>query len=75
MALELLRQHWKPGRKVRLLGVGVSGLGPPSKQLSLWDWDPQGFARKERLDDALRGLKQKFGEETVKPGSKLIPGA
>jgi len=72
MALELLRKHWKPGRKVRLLGVGVSGLGPPSKQLSLWDWDPQEFARKERLDDTLRGLKQKYGEETVKTGSKLI---
>jgi DNA polymerase IV len=32
----LFGRVWKPGRMVRLLGVGVSGLRPSVKQLSLW---------------------------------------
>jgi DNA polymerase IV len=33
----LLRKIWQPGKRVRLLGVGVSGLAPRPRQLSLWD--------------------------------------
>lgn len=36
-ALQLFEKVWKPRQAVRLLGVGVSGLGPPMRQLSLWD--------------------------------------
>jgi len=36
-AWDLFEGIWGPGKPVRLLGVGVSGLGEPSKQLALWD--------------------------------------
>jgi DNA polymerase-4 len=70
-ALDLLNSYWKAGRKVRLLGVGVSGLGPPSRQLGLWDWDPESEARKERLQTALNGLETRYGAKTVTRASKL----
>ena len=37
-ALQLFQKEWKPGKAVRLIGVGVSGLRHPSHQLSLWDY-------------------------------------
>ncbi len=70
-ALELLNKYWKAGRKVRLLGVGVSGLRPASKQLNLWDWDPVEQAKKEQLETALSGLEERFGAKTVYRASKL----
>lgn len=70
-ALGLLSKYWKAGRKVRLLGLGVSGLGPASKQLNLWDWDPQAQAKKERLETALSGLEERFGSKAVYRASKL----
>ena len=70
-ALDLLTTYWKAGRKVRLLGVGVSGLGPPSKQLGLWDWDPDSEARKEKLQAALNDLEARFGAKTITRASKL----
>ncbi len=37
VAWKLVKKVWKPGKGVRLLGVGVSGLGEPPKQMQLWD--------------------------------------
>jgi DNA polymerase IV len=39
VALELLRAVRKPNQAVRLIGVGVTGLGQPVRQLGLWDTD------------------------------------
>jgi DNA polymerase IV len=36
-ALALFEKVWQPGKRIRLLGVGVSGLVPPVRQLNLWD--------------------------------------
>jgi DNA polymerase IV len=36
-ALFLFRKIWHPRQAVRLLGVGASSLGPPVRQLMLWD--------------------------------------
>ena len=36
-ALELLKTVRKPNQAVRLIGVGVTGLGQPIRQLGLWD--------------------------------------
>ncbi len=36
-ALDLLRSVRKPNQAVRLIGVGVTGLGQPIRQLGLWD--------------------------------------
>jgi DNA polymerase-4 len=71
MALEIFRKYWKSGRKVRLLGVGVSNLGPPSKQLILWDWNPKEAAKQEGLQTAIKALRAKYGEATVSSGNKL----
>lgn len=35
-ALALFEKTWQPGKHVRLLGVGVSKLVPPTQQLDLW---------------------------------------
>lgn len=37
IALQLLEKIWIPGRPVRLIGVGASGLKPPHRQLSFWN--------------------------------------
>lgn len=70
-ALQLLRVHWKPGRKVRLLGVGVSSLGPASHQLNLWDWNPKEFEKRQRLEEAIKTLQARYGEASLQPGSAI----
>lgn len=37
IVIQLFDSVWKPRKPVRLLGVGVSNLGPPIKQLGLWE--------------------------------------
>lgn len=71
MALQLLKTHWKSGRKVRLIGVGVSKLGPPTKQLNLWAWNPRTFEKQERLESALRTLQKRYGKVAPHPASEL----
>lgn len=64
-ALKLLRKIRKPGQAVRLIGVGVSGLGKPARQLELWSADSE----KERLlQKTLDELKKKYGEGAIKRG-------
>jgi DNA polymerase-4 len=70
-ALDIFRKHWKSGRKVRLLGVGVSNLGPPSRQLILWDWNPKAAEKQQRLQSAIMQLRMKYGEDAVGSGSGL----
>ena len=63
--LELLRKIRKPGQAVRLIGVGVSGLGKPMRQLELWDTN----SKKERkLQEVLDELQEKYGEGSIKRG-------
>ncbi|TAK14642.1 MAG: hypothetical protein EPO32_01030 [Anaerolineae bacterium] len=66
LARRLLDQNWTKGKAVRLLGVGVSGLQPPSRQLSLWDAPDQKKAAK--LDEAVRDLQKRFGTEIIRKG-------
>jgi DNA polymerase-4 len=37
LARRLFERAWQPGRAVRLLGLGVSGLSAPPLQMSLWE--------------------------------------
>lgn len=64
-ALDLMNAVRKPGQAVRLLGVGVSGLGPPLRQLLLWDTHSD---KSRRLRDAIDTLRQKYGEEVIQHG-------
>lgn len=67
-ACQLFDQAWEAGRPVRLLGVGVSGLGPRLRQLSLWD---TGVEKEHRLLEAIDGLRERFGSHIIQRGSEL----
>ncbi len=67
-AKSLLEKNWDNTQKVRLLGVGVTGLGAPVRQLSLWD---VGSARRQKLQTAVDELQARFGPGIVKRGDEL----
>lgn len=67
--LNLFRRVWNHKRKVRLIGVGVSNLIPAHEQLSLFDNDQQ---REHILQEAIDGLKDRFGERTIGRGGGII---
>ena len=65
VASQLFHSLWQPGRAVRLLGVGVSGLSNQVYQMPLWDGSNE---KERRLLAALDSLRQRFGEEAVQRG-------
>jgi len=67
-ALDLLRKVRASGQPVRLIGVGVSGLGEPIRQMPLWGSAESEKARK--LRSVLDALQEKYGEQIVKKGPK-----
>jgi len=67
-ALKLLRAVRKPHQAVRLIGVGVSGLGPPVRQLSLWDAPDPDPDKSRRLQEAVESLREKYGKEVIHKG-------
>lgn len=67
-ALHLLVKTRTPGKPVRLIGIGVSGLSAPVRQLGLWDKDSQ---KARKLQAILDELQQKFGEDAVKKGKSV----
>ena len=68
-ALELLRSVRKPNQFVRLIGVGVSGLGAPIRQLGLWDVDSE---KSRKLQEAVDVLKEKYGSEVIYKGEQEV---
>jgi DNA polymerase-4 len=64
-ALALLHSVREKGRPVRLIGVGVSNLGAPIRQMQLWGAENE-KARKLRL--VLDQLQDKYGRGVVKKG-------
>jgi DNA polymerase-4 len=67
--LGLFDRLWSPTRRpVRLLGVGVSGLGEQARQLALWDAPDE---RQEKLRSALEGLRARYGEQAVLRASDM----
>lgn len=65
--LHLFEHVWQTGKAVRLLGVGVSGLNKPVRQLSLWEKDTE---KNRRLQAALDSLWEKFGDEVIHKGQR-----
>jgi len=65
VALDLMRAVRKSGQAVRLIGVGVSGFGPPIRQLSLWG---TGSEKSRRLQEAVDALKEKYGDKAIHHG-------
>jgi DNA polymerase-4 len=68
-ARELFRQNWKPGSKVRLLGVHVSGWAEGGEQMDLLN-EEKHQKWKETMAAADR-MRDKFGESAVSLGTSL----
>jgi DNA polymerase-4 len=64
-ALGLLRKVRESGQPVRLIGVGVSGLGEPMRQLELWGADSE---KERKLQAVVDELREKFGNNAIKRG-------
>lgn len=66
-ALALIKAVRKPNQPVRLIGVGVSGLGAPIRQLGLWDVESE---KSRKLQDAVDALHEKYGRDVIRKGDK-----
>ena len=64
-AIDLLHTVRKSSQAVRLIGVGVSSLGAPIRQLGLWDMDVE---RSRRLQQAMDTLNEKYGRDVIHKG-------
>ena len=67
-ARKLFQENWDGKIPIRLIGVGVSGLQPPSKQLSLWD--KVDYEKLAQLEAALHQVRRKFGDEAIHRGAE-----
>jgi DNA polymerase-4 len=70
-AQQMFATVWQAGLPVRLVGVGVSGLGPPIRQLTLWEIEAEKeLSEKERrLQAAIEILRERFGGQAVRRGN------
>jgi DNA polymerase-4 len=70
-ARALLESAWAPGVGVRLLGVGVSGFGAASRQLSLLDVaGERRDGRRAAIERAVDELRERFGDDAVRFGTR-----
>ncbi len=63
--LMLLKNVRKANQAVRLIGVGVTGLGQPIRQLGLWDLDSE---KMRKLQEAVDMLQEKYGSKVIQKG-------
>jgi DNA polymerase IV len=61
----LLAKVRESGQAVRLLGVGVSGLGEPVRQMQLWGQEGE---KARKVQAVLDELQEKYGRKMVKKG-------
>jgi DNA polymerase-4 len=69
-AVSLFRRTWKRRRKIRLLGVAASQLGPAPAQPSLFDAERQ--ARLEKLARAADQVRSRHGVDAVRSAKSLL---
>jgi DNA polymerase-4 len=65
----LFQQVWQTGKRVRLIGIGVSGLTDPARQLSLFDNQRSGFTRQRKAADVIDQLREKYGDSAIQRAS------
>jgi len=74
---QLFDSIWRPGKAVRLLGVGISGLVERggcyrnTGQLELWQRDGQSDRideKEQRLQTVISELQERFGQEVLSKG-------
>jgi len=68
--LSLFREHRNPKRKVRLIGVALSGLTHGNQQLDLLD--PERRAKLDKLTRAADSLRDHFGFAKIQFGGSLL---
>jgi DNA polymerase-4 len=66
-ALQLMATVRAKGKAVRLIGVGVSGLGEPLRQMELWGQENE---KSRRLQAALDAVREKYGDKAIRRGRK-----
>jgi len=66
-ALLLLAKVRPSGKAVRLIGVGVSGLQAPLRQLGLWEPDTE---KRRKLQAAVDDLQEKYGRKIIRRGKR-----
>jgi len=64
-AVKLMKTVRKPNQAVRLIGVGISGIGAPVRQLSLWD---VGSEKSRKLQEVVDKLQDKYGKDVIRKG-------
>ncbi|MBN2257299.1 MAG: DNA polymerase IV [Anaerolineaceae bacterium] len=68
-AAQLFQKVWREERyAVRLVGVGVSGLVPAQRQLSLWD---VGLEKEHKLLKAIDELRERYGEKIIQRAEEM----
>ena len=76
VALDLLKSVRKPNQAVRLIGVGVTGLGQPIRQLGLWDSSEArrkaavriNSEKERKLQEVMDELREKYGRNAIHKG-------
>jgi DNA polymerase-4 len=66
-ALKLMKSVRTVNQYVRLIGVGVSGLGAPIRQLGLWDVDNE---KSRKLQEAVDALQERYGTSVIHKGGE-----
>jgi DNA polymerase-4 len=64
-AIKLMKAVRKPNQAVRLIGVGISGIGAPVRQLSLWD---EGGEKSRKVQEVVDQLQEKYGKGAIHKG-------
>ena len=64
-AYDLFMKEWQTGKKVRLIGVGVSQICDDYQQLSLLD---NSYQKEKNLLDAIDSLHERFGSDAIHKG-------
>lgn len=67
-ALKLFTDNWRPGKAVRLLGVGIADLGSPMRQLELFD---RGWEQDHKLLRAVDDIREKYGYRALRRAGSM----
>ncbi len=73
-AMELIEASWKIGSPIRMLTITALKLIPEelaAEQLSLFEEDTSAREKRERLEKAVDGIREKYGRGSVLPGGVL----
>jgi DNA polymerase IV len=65
---QLFTRLWQPGQRVRLIGVGVSGLTDQPRQMGLFDAPNE---RVEKLSATVSAVRARFGDGAIIRGSDI----